>query len=170
MSVAADEAGDEEKTVGKAGLAARLGWTRERLDRYLHQHPEFPVVQRASKGIAWQFDVEAALAYVANVDAKPKEAGELTPRARREIAQAEAIERKNRLEAGELVELGPLRDDLTTMFSELGKSFDDLGGEIVKRLGLPEESHRVIQELIDERRRMMIAAMEDYLPDDDRTE
>lgn len=155
------------RIVGKAELAATLGWGRERLDRKIQSDANFPVRKRASKGVPWEFDVAEVKAYLAASADEALAGAAQTPRARREIAQAEAIERKNQIAAGELVELEPLRNDLTLMFSELGKSLDELPLEIVKRLGLPEESHKLIQEMVDERRRAMISAMDRYLPDGD---
>jgi len=168
MSVAAVEADADRKLVGKSKLCASLRWSRERLDRFLEAHPDFPFVQRGSKGIAWQFDLDEALAFVARAKAEDeKQVAEMTPRARRELATAEAIERKNRLAARKLIEAPPFRDDLALMLARLGKSLDELPLEIVKRLGLPSGAHKVIQELIDERRRLMIADMDQYLADED---
>lgn len=166
MSAAAMAADDEGKLVGKYALAKSLGWTRDRLDRRIEADPDFPIVERGGgAGERWQFDLDAVRAYLANADSA--ESDKVTPRQRREIAQAEAIERKNREAAGELIEVAPFRDDIGLMFARLGKSFDELGLEIVKRLGLPAEAHQVVQELVDERRRQMIADMDQYLADDD---
>jgi phage terminase Nu1 subunit (DNA packaging protein) len=55
--------------VGKAELAAAIGWTRPRLDRRLDQDPNFPVKKRGTRAGGWEFDLPAVLAYLAGAEA-----------------------------------------------------------------------------------------------------
>lgn len=152
MSVAAVAAESGEKFGGKAELAARLTWTRDRLDRFLAQHPDFPVVHRASKGVPWRFDIDAALAYVEAAEAKQKGNADPTPRSRHELAKAVEVEDRNRIRRGELVEAEEVRAAIATMLAVLSKSLDGAADEIGQELNLTETQILKVRELLDAKR------------------
>ena len=152
--------------VGKAELAAQLGWTRDRLDRRIAADGEkFPVVHRASQGVAWKFDVDAVRAYVAkDDDAAP--AKEMTHRSRRELAQARSIERKNKIEDAKLIDAEPHVDDLATTFIELNKALSGFPSAVAQRFGMPAETVPEMVEMLAEILKAAVLAVENALPDD----
>lgn len=157
---------DGPKIVGKAELAATLGWGRERLDRRILSDPDFPIVKRASKGVPWEFDLDEVRAYLAENEAKPKASAEQTPRARRETAMAVALEDKNRRERGELVEREAMRTALTTAMARMGKNFDGAPETIARRLSLTDDEMEIIRSILDECRRSAVEDLREVLTDD----
>ncbi|MBP6010610.1 MAG: hypothetical protein KBA31_00135 [Alphaproteobacteria bacterium] len=154
---------NERTILGKSELAATLGWGRERLDRRIHSDPDFPVLKRASQGAKWQFDLAVVRDYLAeNDDQHAAAPAELTPRARRETAMAIALEDKNRIARGELVERQALRTALSTSFAMLGKNLDGVCETIGRRLSLTDDEVEVIRSLIGECRTSSVGELREY--------
>lgn len=62
--------------VNKRELAHRLGISAPTLDQLLLRNPEFPVLTRGGNGKQWQFDAEAAEAFMASKRQAAEEARE----------------------------------------------------------------------------------------------
>jgi len=48
----------------KTELARAIGWSRPRLDRWIEQHEDFPVLKRGTQGGGWLFDLEVVETYL----------------------------------------------------------------------------------------------------------
>ena len=82
--------------------------------------------------------------------------GEATARQRRDLAQAKLLEDRLRQQRGELVEVEEMRSVLSTAVAHLGKGLDRLPDQVVKTLGLPEETADQIRALVDDMRNTMV--------------
>lgn len=91
--------------------------------------------------------------------------GEATARQRKDNAEASLRENKLRIENGELVDRGELRQELATIFAALGSDLDGLPEAIAKLLDLPDEVPR-IRDLIDKVRTQMVSNASGLLADD----
>ena len=176
--------------VGKAELAAALGWTRPRLDRRLENDAAFPVRRRGTRAGGWEFNVDDVVAYldgqsVAQAEpAAPPPApeakvapytgdvadtpgaahrGESTASQRLKNAQAAKVEDSLRKERRELIEAEEMRLVLGTMLARLGKGLDSLSDMVIKRLGLPEETSDVVRTMVDELRQNMVTDLKALL-------
>ena len=141
--------------VNKNQLAAALGWTRPKLDRRIKSDVNFPTKKRGTRGGGWEFDVSDVRRYLEHSHVAGLVAGAL-----------EKKWRARRWAIGELVELGPLRQDLSAMFVILGKGLDDLPSCVAKRLELPDENAEAIRELVDELRRSVVGTLRKYTEND----
>ncbi|WP_431276264.1 hypothetical protein ACQ858_08425 [Variovorax ureilyticus] len=178
--------------VGKAELAAALGWTRPRLDRRLENDASFPVRKRGTRAGGWEFDVDAVVAYldgqsVAQAEPAPTPAppapeakvapymgdvadtpgaahrGESTASQRLKNAQAAKVEDSLRKDRRELIDAEEMRLVLGTMLARLGKGLDSLSDMVVKRVGLPEESSDIVRSMVDELRQNMVTDLKALL-------
>lgn len=168
---------DDRHIVSKGGLAAILNWTRDRLDRRMVADPDFPVEQRGDggPGSVWKFDVAKVRAHLAkDTDETPSTTkgapAPMTPRGRRELAQAQQLEDELRASRGETVEAEPLRNALAGAL-QIWATYDDSASDTIgARLQLDEGEVLIVREILDDRRRELVAALRDYLKDDDDTE
>ncbi|NML43504.1 hypothetical protein HHL11_07075 [Ramlibacter sp. G-1-2-2] len=188
MTVAIEQ---QRGAVGKAELAEALGWTRPRLDRRLQQDAQFPVQQRGSRAGGWEFNLAAVLAYLgetqdgarAEPSGRPQLAGrataptegrrvaapgvqhhgELTASQRHKLAQARLLEDKLEQSRRALIDAEEMRLVVGTMLAHLGKGLDGLPDAALRRLELPEEARPVLQALVDDLRRNVVADLKGLL-------
>lgn len=180
--------------LSKRELCSLLGWSRPTLDHRLDTDPLFPVLQRGSRGVPWQFEGAAVTRYLSpgkgggqtetpfdaedGADRGPSgpigqqraaHEGELTARQRRDAVQADILEDKLRRDRGELVLAEDVRRAITVMLVRLGKGLDRLADQMVEKLGLPESNTDVIRELTDELRVGMVAELRVLLEPESRS-
>ncbi|MBN3848361.1 terminase small subunit [Paraburkholderia sp. Ac-20342] len=179
--------------LSKRELCALLGWSRPTLDHRLEIDRLFPVLQRGSRGVQWQFEGAAVMRYLspskgdgktdtpfdaedggnidpsASVGRRAVHEGEQTARQRRDAVQAEILEDKLRRDRGELVQAEIMRQVITKMLVHLGKGLDRLSDQVVEKLGLPESSADSIRELTDDLRVTMVAELNVLLEPESRS-
>lgn len=164
---ALEKAEEAPALLTKGELAARLGWTRDRLDRAIAADPDnFPISVRGTKTEPWGFDLARVRAYLDDADRK-KPAADITPRGRRELASAMKLEDELRASRGETVEAGPLRETLAGALLTWAEHDNTASDTIGSRLGLTPEETMLVREVLDDRRRALAKALEEYLTDAD---
>lgn len=159
--------GDGREIVTKNGLCAVLGWGRDRLDRRLAHDPDFPIEKRGDagkRGSIWEFDVAKVKAHLRR-DAE-SEPALITPRGRRELAQAQKIEDQLRVTRAELVETGPFRSVLAQAFQIWATHDSSASDTIASRLNLDEDETVIVREILDDRRRELVQALRDFTNED----
>lgn len=91
--------------------------------------------------------------------------GEATARQRKDAADAALRENKLKVENGELVDRGQLRQDLSQVIASLGEDMDALPEEIAKAFNRPDDAPQ-IREVIDKVRTRMVARASKFLTDE----
>lgn len=176
--------------VNKQELARRiLRCSLPTLDALLERYPDFPVEQKGSNGVAWQFDAEKVTEFLQSrreleareAEAKqdvfrqfslpideiaPEEAKGLSPRQRAELARARLLERKEAIETGRLVLADAVAGSLQRALAVLGRQLDSLPGQLGRAHGLPDEVVRAARATLEEWRRNLVHEIRALLTDE----
>jgi len=151
----------ERTTVNMAELARALDTDVRQVQRWLERWPEFPVVTRGDRGVAYAFDLDAVRAFVAErraVDAATKgEPGELTPQQELQRVRAEAARFELEVKRGDYVLKVAVAEALQSRAAQLGRRFDRMAAEVARPLNLPDAVVRALQDRIDGWRRDLVA-------------
>lgn len=183
VAVAADAG---RLTVNKRELAKLLKCSLPTLNELIDRYPDFPVVKRGSNGVEWEFDAQEVIDFLRMKEeaenraaaeraslfkqfslpidaAAPEGAGDLSPSARRSLAEARLKERRLAIETGMLAEVPALRQNQTLVIGRLGRFFDNLPQQLAREFNLPEEVMRSMRKRLDDQRRGFVAEIDDLM-------
>lgn len=171
----------------KRELAEKLSLSVPTIDALLSRHgDEFPVRQRGSNGIPWEFDLPDVIAFLRHKDedetraiaerrqafeqfrlplddlASPEAEG-LSPQQRNALSLARMREHELALAVGQVVRASEVEDSYRTLFRTLGRAFDTLPGQLARKFGLPDAVARAVREWLDEQRRQIVRTATDDL-------
>jgi hypothetical protein len=151
-------------------MAALLGWSVPTLNAALVKDPEFPVVARGSKGVAWEFDVAAVFAHWRKLYAPPVETqGALplgdagNPVARAKEAQAQLLEAKVAALTRDTIERSEVVAVWSGAYRVLGKKLEQFPRQLARRLMLTPEQVETVRELCDEMRNDFVDRSGEYI-------
>lgn len=172
--------------VSKVELASTLRISLPCLDRWIDRWPEFPIEQRGGKGKAWQFDPEAVGAFlqgkrdeenekktardealaqfvlplaITSEPVAPVPAGiSLDDQIKAERLTAMRISTAEK--AGELVQVGLLREVLTERLAELNSLLHGALRLAARELHLPDDVLRNIDRRLGDAQRTWFAQLE----------
>lgn len=121
------------KTANLEEMVSLAGVSMKTFRTYLRKWPDFPVLSRGTNGVAWSFDVAAALAFLdrrkAERDAEKPSAAAMSPSNRLKLAQA--LMREDELEKA--------RANLVSVDDMAGKLSEILPGLAQMVTGLPRK-------------------------------
>lgn len=163
-----------DATVNRDEMARLLRVSPPTLTKMLKDYPDLPVASGGSRGVPYEFDAEAVIAWrrekveqakqaaterdelIAQFEflAEPDEPSALaqTPAQRVQIAKAIELERKLARDAGQLVDTASIRQALQIALTVLGKRLDNMPAQIGRKYNLPEPVQREMRREIDEMR------------------
>lgn len=164
-------------------LATVLGVSLPTMRQLLRRYPDFPVVERGTNGRAWQFDKDAAVAFVQGKRAEkaaahdkllsqvqlpldallPPEERTASPADRLALARAMKAEDEVARARGELVFKPELRPLVTEAWAGVAKFLAALPETIGRRYNLPEAAVRDIRRLVEEQQDRTVAALRELL-------
>lgn len=176
----------ESLVCNKAELAERLKCSLPTLDAWLRGDPDFPVKQRGSNGVAWQFVLTDVIAYLRRQDEEAQraiderkslfeqfrlpldeiaspEAEGLTPQQRAALALARQREHDLALAAGQVVMASDMREAYRRVFRAFGRFFDGMPAQLGRMHNLPDPVVRSIRAQVDEQRRNLVRDLGDEL-------
>ncbi len=165
--------------VNRAALCRLLRKSETWLDRRLVEDAAFPVVERGGRGVQWQFDPEAVVAYLAEQQAEDERrtaeawAGAsgihderqrhlptlLTPQARLAEVRAQLAEQDLAERTGRMVDAEEMQQVLGSAFAALGSAIDSTLDQLARRHGWSEAVRFDAGEAFDAARRAFVAAV-----------
>jgi len=179
---------NERRVIGTLGdLAAVPGMPSEpTLRKMIRENPDFPLISQGKNGVAYEIDVEAAVAWIkaraeeerAAARARSEEVRQfaldllgadaasdqvnagLSPSERQALLQEELLAIKLAERRGELIRKASVEDAVAavlTLFRDRGRTFST---RLAKRMDLPRETIAAIDALVDQDLRMIADEME----------
>jgi phage terminase Nu1 subunit (DNA packaging protein) len=156
--------------VNKREMAALLGCTLPTLDKWLQAWPDFPIVERGRNGQLWQFDAEAACAFVKakhdaaraekdrrtaalaqlalplpGDDGVPGVGGARSAAEMLTMARLRRIQREEEIACGRLVEARRVGAALADVFGRLGRGLRSGLRQVMAAHGVPPDCAAAIE-------------------------
>jgi phage terminase Nu1 subunit (DNA packaging protein) len=145
--------------VNKEELAAALKISLPTLTKWITNDPEFPIVDRGSKGIAWQFDLGDVRSHLARKKVAAK--GSLDDQIKTERLQAMRLAAAEK--AGGLVSLAQLQDLLAGLFASLSADLSAFVAQLAREQAWPAVVRSAAQRRLVEMQRAFVAKAPDLL-------
>ncbi len=123
------------RTVNRAQLCVELGRSRQWVDARITDDPDFPVLQRGSRGVSYAFDLDQVRTYLQAEDRAASVFSAITPMARLANARAMMAEQDLADRMGKLIDAEEARPVLARVAADLRAIFGRAIGELTRRHG-----------------------------------
>lgn len=174
----ASDGDGEPLFVNKGELAQKiLGCSVITVNALIAKYPDFPIERRGTNGVQWRFDAAAVTKFIQEKRSTSERAGAsrealfdqlrltldemdtpeaagLSPAQRLALAKAIQIEMKNGVEAGKLLKIETVEDDLHWIITNVTRFLDSLPARMGRQLGLSNDTVWALRRSLDEAREM----------------